>query len=344
MKQFPLVSVIMPIYNEAEYIKKAVESVIMSDYPHNKLEVLVVDGMSNDGTRDIVAEIASEDSRIRLIDNPQKIQAVAMNIGLREMKGQLFARLDGHAEISNDFIKNSVRCAHDKSDAWIVGGAIDTISESYVGKAISFAMQTPVGVGNAMFRRGDFEGWVDTLAFGMHHSWVIDKIGFFDESLVRNEDDDFNFRIRKAGGKIWLSKDINSIYYSRSSLKKLWRQYYQYGFWRIKTIQKHKTVVALRQLAPVVLTVSLFLLMLLSFVHPWFKWLFVVELGVYLLGLFSGALIVWKEFGFSFSLSAPVIFAILHFSYGIGMLLGWVRFIVMKGYGLPSKKEYSVTR
>ncbi|MGE4285564.1 MAG: glycosyltransferase family 2 protein [Phycisphaerae bacterium] len=342
--EYPFVSVIMPIRNEADFIKAAIQSVLSNDYPRDKMEVLVVDGMSDDGTREIVLQIAASDSRVRLIDNAQKIVPHAMNIGLREMKGDMFTRLDGHAEFPADYIRKTVECLQANKEAWVAGGAITTVSSSYIGKAISQAMQTCVGVGNSMFRRGGYEGWVDTLAFGTHHKWIIDKIGYFDEGLVRNQDDDFNLRILKAGGKIWLSSSIKSIYYSRSSLKKLWRQYSQYGFWRIKTMQKHKSVMSLRQLAPLGLVVSLGVLAIMTAIFPVFCYLLIAEVLIYLLGIAYGFATVARNASLKYALVTPLILVILHFGYGFGMIWGIVRFVLLRGAGLPHSSEFQASR
>jgi glycosyltransferase involved in cell wall biosynthesis len=318
VNQFPSVSVIMPVRNEADFIERAILSIIKNDYPKSELEILVVDGMSDDGTREIIKKLAESDSRIQLIDNAKKTVPHAMNIALKNMKGQYFVRIDGHVEIEDDFIKNSVATLLAKEEAWLAGGYIQTVSDCYIGKAISFAMQSAVGVGNAMFRRGGYEGWVDTLAFGMHHRWILDKIGYFDEQLVRNQDDDFNMRVIKAGGKIWLSKNIKSTYYSRSSLKKHWRQYFQYGFWRIRTIQKHRQPATLRQITPVLFVSSMIIFGLASFAFPNVFWLFAAESTFYSAGLLFGAIDIYRKHSIKYAVIAPLIFCILHFGYGTG--------------------------
>lgn len=340
----PFISVIMPIRNEADFIEKAINSILNSDYPSDKLEVIVVDGMSNDATREVVEKIISKDKRVRMIDNLRKTVPYALNIGLHAIKGEYFTIVSGHAEIFPDFIRNSVKCLFEHKDAWVVGGYIDTVSDGLIGKSISAAMQSPVGVGNAMFRRGNYDGWVDTLAFGMHHKWILDKIGYFDEQLVRNQDDDFNLRIIQAGGKIWLSQNIKSTYYSRSSLKKLWRQYFQYGFWRIRTIQKHGKPATLRQIAPAMLVLSILGLLILSFVHPVFKWMLLSELAVYMLGLLAGAVDVARKSSFKYGVIAPLIFFILHFGYGLGSMWGIVRFMILKGRGMPRPEDMKLSR
>ncbi len=344
LDNYPLVSVIMPVRNESAYIKKAINSILNSDYPKDKIEILVVDGMSDDGTRNIIKEIAETTSKVRMIDNVKKVVPYALNIGLRAMSGEYFTIVSGHAEIAPDFLCNSLKCLLEKKEAWLAGGYIETVSDNYIGKAIAAATQSPIGVGNSRHRLGNFDGWVDTLAFGMHHRWILDKVGYFDEQLVRNQDDEFNMRVIEAGGKIWLSKSIKSTYYSRSSLKKLWRQYFQYGFWRIRTIQKHGKPATLRQIAPALLVLSMAGLGVLSFLHPVFGWLLAGEGVVYALGLIVGAIDVGRKASFQHSIIAPLIFIILHFGYGLGSMWGIVRFVVLRGKYMPKNEQISLSR
>ena len=340
----PFVSVIMPIRNEADFIERAIRSVLANDYPTDKMEILVVDGMSDDGTREKVEKVSQTDSRVRMLDNPKRIVPSAMNMGIKASRGDLFIRVDGHAEVPSDFVGKSVECLREHPEAWVVGGYIETVEGDYMGRAIAAAMRSPVGVGNARFRLGDYEGWVDTLAFGTHHKWIVDKIGYFDEELVRNQDDEFNLRIILAGGKIWMSKSIQSTYFSRGSLRKLWRQYFQYGFWRIRTLQKHKRPATLRQLAPLLLVLSLLLLGLAGLLWRPFWVLLAVEAGLYLLGLTTGALDVGRRSGWRLAPIAPLVFVILHFAYGLGSLWGGIRFCALKGHGMRRPEQMQMSR
>lgn len=340
----PFVSVIMPVRNEQNYIAHAIQSILDNDYPIDKMEIIIVDGMSDDATRDIVQNISSKDNRVRLVDNPNKIVPFAMNIGLRQIRGDIFIRVDGHAEVAPDFIKKSIDELRKNKEAWVVGGYIENVADGYVGNAIASAMKSPVGVGNAMFRLGDYEGWVDTLAFGTHHKWVLDKIGYFDEELVRNQDDDFNARIIQAGGKIWMSQAIRSKYYTRNSLKKLWRQYFQYGFWRIRTIQKHKKPASIRQMIPLIFVLSFMLLAIGGCIWKPMGYLWLAEIVLYGLGLLLGALDVARKSNLKYAILSPVIFIILHFAYGLGSMWGILRFVVLKGKGLKRPNEFKLSR
>ncbi len=334
----------MPIRNEADFIERAIKSVLENDYPAGKMEILVVDGMSDDGTREIVRKLSQADGRIRMLDNPKRIVPTAMNIGLKAAKGEQFIRIDGHAEIPKDFITNSVRCLAEHPDAWVAGGPIRTVADTYTGRAIAAAMRSPIGVGNSRFRLADYEGWVDTLAFGTHYKWVVDRVGYFDEELVRNQDDEFNLRIILAGGKIWMSKAIQSTYFARGSLCRLWRQYFQYGFWRIRTLQKHKRPAGVRQVVPLAFMLSFLFLGLAGLLWRPFLVLLIAEAILYVLALAIGALDVGRKSGWQYAPAAPLVFALLHFGYGLGSLWGTVRFCVLRGHSMKKPEEMQMSR
>ncbi|HCO94572.1 MAG TPA: glycosyltransferase family 2 protein [Phycisphaerales bacterium] len=344
MQDSPFITVIMPIRNEADFIERAIGSILDNDYPTERMEILAVDGMSDDGTREIVARLSRADGRVKMLDNPKRITPAAMNIGLKAARGDLFIRVDGHVEIPPDFIAASIRCLHEHPDAWVAGGYIKTVADSYTGQAIASAMCSPIGVGNSRFRLGDYEGCVDTLAFGTHHRWIVDKIGYFDEELVRNQDDEFNLRIILAGGKIWMSKAIQSTYFSRGSLGKLWKQYFQYGFWRIRTLQKHKRPASFRRLVPLLFVLSLLLPGLAGFFWKPLWILLAIEAALYVLGLVIGALDVGRKSGWRYALPAPAVFVILHFAYGLGCLWGVVRFSVLRGSGMKKPEQMQMSR
>jgi glycosyltransferase involved in cell wall biosynthesis len=338
-EELPFVSIIMPIRNEAGFIGQAIKSILDNDYPAEKMEILVVDGMSDDGTKDIVEKLSREDSRVKILDNQRRIVPTAMNTGVRAAQGDIFIRVDGHAEVAPNFVKESIKCLHEHSEAWVVGGCIETVANNYIGHVIASAMRSPIGAGNSRFRLGNYEGWVDTLAFGTHRKWIVERIGYFDEELVRNQDDEFNLRIILAGGKIWMSKSIKSRYFSRGSLNKLWKQYFQYGFWRIRTLQKHRRPATFRQVVPVLFVLSLLLLGFAIFLWRPFWILLGIEVVLYVIALLVGALDVARKTGWRHAPLAPLVFVILHFGYGLGSLWGIIRFLILKGYGIKKPED-----
>lgn len=340
----PFVSVVLPIRNEADFIERCLRSLLANDYPADRFELLVVDGQSDDGTRAIVQRLAAAEPRIRLLDNPQRIVPHAMNRGIREARGEIILRVDGHADVPPDFIRRNVEELQAHPEAWCVGGPVETVNETPIGRAIAGAMTSRVGVGNALFRLGNYEGYVDTLAFGAYRRWVFDRIGLFDEELVRNQDDELNLRIILAGGRIFMTPRIHSRYYPRTSLRKLAKQYFQYGFWRIRTIQKHRQPATLRQVVPLAFVLALILLAVAALLYPPAVWLLATYLGVYLLGLLAGTVDVGRRTGWRAALLAPVVFVILHFGYGLGSLKGVVWFLILRRGPGQRPEEHALSR
>ncbi|MGA2323108.1 MAG: glycosyltransferase family 2 protein [Sedimentisphaerales bacterium] len=343
-ESMPFVSIIMPIRNEADFIGRAIRSILDNDYPIDRIEVLVVDGMSADGTRDTVQQLCEQDNRVSLYDNKRKVVPSALNIGIRNSKGQILIPVSGHAEVANDFIKQSVQQLQKNPEVWCVGGPVETVSTTYIGKAIATALTSPVGIGNAMWRLGNYEGYVDTLAFGAYWRWVFENIGIFDEQLVRNQDDELNLRLILHGGKIFITPKIKSRYYARSNMRKLWRQYFQYGFWRIKTLQKHRRPATIRQVIPLLFVLSLMILSLTGFLLKFFWWVLLAEVAFYVLGLAIGSIDVGRKAGWKYALLAPLVFIILHLAYGLGGLWGIVRFVLLQGMGMPKPSQIKMSR
>lgn len=320
--QFPLVTVVVPIRNEQAYIARCLNSILRSDYPADRFSVVVVDGDSDDGTREIIRQFAAEHDRVSVILNPQRSVPFALNYGLRGSDSDIVIRVDGHAEVAKDFVRKNVECLLSRPECWSCGGAIDTVGETRVGRVIAACMSHPAGVGNARFRLGGFDGYVDTVAFGAYWRWVFDRIGYFDEELVCNQDDEFNARIIRHDGRIYLSREIHSRYFPRASLIKLFRQYFRYGFWRIRTIQKHGRPATFRQTVPLIFVTALLSLMFASMFFSTAKILLAISLSMYAAVLMSGTISVMLKEGVLSGMLAPVVFAILHFSYGFGCLAG----------------------
>lgn len=318
----PFVSVIIPTYNEEKHIGRLLDAVIGNRYPADRIEVLVIDGGSRDQTRAIVQEKAQGCSSVRLLENKKKIQAAAMNIGIREARGDYLLRLDGHTEVPDDFICQSVRALEEHPDAWVAGGYITSCGQGKVGQAIAAAMSVPVGVGNSAFRLGNYEGYVDTVAFGIHHKWVFDKIGGYDESAIRSEDYDFNLRVREAGGRIWLSKHVSSLYKTRDSFRQLAGQMFNYGCWSLKTMKKHGRVPTLRKIVPVCFLVTLIGCCILGIYHSWGWMLLAGVLLPYTFAILFGSYLVGRMSGWKCALLGILIFPLMHLSYGTGTLCG----------------------
>jgi succinoglycan biosynthesis protein ExoA len=320
----PLVTVILPIRNEARYIARCLESVVNQDYPRERVEILVVDGMSEDGTRDILAQFADRDPRVRLIDNPQRIVPTALNRGIRAARGEIVIRVDGHAIIAGDYVRRCVQVLS-QVNADCVGGPIVTVGETWMARGIAIAQSSPFGAGSAAFRYANTPQYVDTLAFGAYRRQVFDRIGLFDEELVRNQDDEFNYRLIRAGGKIWLDPAIRSDYFSRASLRALWKQYFEYGFWKVRVIQKHGRPASWRHLVPAAFVLALAASAALGIVSG-LPILFLVVVASYAAASLAASLWLAVRRGLRYLPLLPLAFATMHLAYGVGFIGGLVYF------------------
>lgn len=322
------VSIIIPCRNEEKYIGQCLDSFVSQTYPKECFEVFVCDGMSTDRTRVIVKEYEEKYGNVKLLDNPGLTAPKGMNLGIKKSTADIVIIFGAHAFADKDFIKYNVEALRNK-EVGCAGGPIETISEDDKGTAIALAMSSPFGVGNALFRYAQEETFVDTVAFGAYRKEALEKIGYFDEELVRNQDDELNYRVVKSGYKVLLTPKVRSSYYSRSSLKKLWKQYYQYGFWKVRVMQKHGKPASLRHLIPMLFVTTNFLGIILGiFVRPIF-YLWLLEILLYAICDIWASIKVSKG-RFNLFKYMPVIFPILHLSYGIGFIEGLFSFYVLK--------------
>ena len=316
-------SIILPIRNEREYISSALDS-ILNQTKLDKYEIIISDGCSNDGTLDIVCKYISNNSNIYLIENPSKIVSTGFNLALNDAKGDIIIRIDGHCEITQNYIEKCCNLLKE-TDADIVGGVIQTISSGLIGNAISIAQSSPFGVGGVKFRRIDLDkgSYVDTLAFGAHRRELFVDIGGYDEEMVCNQDDEFNNRVLQAEKKIWMDPTIRTKYYARSSYFKLFKQYFNYGFYKVRGIQKRKRLFSIRHLAPSTFLISLIGTSIFGyFLHlPWISFSVIF---LYLIVNFISSIIVSQKVS-----QIPLIFLsfwILHLGYGLGFIWGLIRF------------------
>jgi succinoglycan biosynthesis protein ExoA len=242
----------MPTRNEARFIARTLGAILAQDYSPDSVEVIVVDGMSEDETRKIVREYASKDPRIVLLDNPGKIVSSGMNLGIKKAKGDVVFRVDGHSVIPPDYISQCVKWLK-KENVDGVGGAVDSEAMSYVGEAIAACMSSAFGIGASGFRTARQDGVpieVDTLPFWAFRRSVFERIGLFNEQMVRHQDYELNYRLRSTGGKLLLLPWLRVKYYVRSTLRNFWRQYWQYGIWKGRFLRTYPASVRLRHLVP----------------------------------------------------------------------------------------------
>lgn len=321
-----MVSIIMPVRNESAYIERSLGAVLRQDYPVEQTEILVVDGMSTDGTREYVCAQQATHPRLRLIDNPRGIVPPALNIGIAQARGDIIVRVDGHCEIAPDYVSRCVE--HLLADGVeAVGGPIETVGETDEAQAIALAMSSWFGVGGSAFRTvKDRPTLVETVAFPAYRRQTLERLGPFDEQLVRNQDDEYNYRLLKDGGRILLSPDIRSRYYSRSSLHSLWRQYYQYGYWKVRVMQKHPRQMRRRQFVPPAFVAGLIGSSILGLFFRPFRRLGSWVVGLYLAANLLASLSLGREHGGRHIPRLLIIHPILHLSYGLGFLVGLVSF------------------
>lgn len=321
----PFISIIVPIRNEEKYITQCLESIINQDYDIQRYEVLIVDGMSDDRTRIIIEEFETKYDNVRLFDNFNKTVPYALNIGLRHAIGEVIIRVDGHAALERDYLQQCVKYLQ-QTKAECVGGVIDNVNETFIGKSIALAMSSRFGVGNARFRTSGKEGFVDCLAFGAYRREVFNKIGYFDEEFMRCQDDEFNYRLREFGGKIFFTPNIKSYYYPRSNLIKLWRQYFNYGLWKIRVLQKHFKRMQPRQFVPLTFIFFLITTGVLGIFSNTMLFTFYSMTLIYIVADLLVSLKISIKRKFKYFRVLPIIFPILHLSYGLGFLWGLVKF------------------
>jgi succinoglycan biosynthesis protein ExoA len=325
----PYVTVVMPIRNEARSIATSLAAVLGQDYPSHRFEVIVADGMSNDGTRaaiDAVVEAAGcEAASVTIIDNPRGVVATGLNAAISKAKGDLIVRVDGHCEVEHDYVTTCVRLL-EETGADNVGGITAARGTGVLQRAIALGMSSPFGVGNARFRYASKPGWVDTVFPGAWRREVFERIGGFDEELVRNQDDEHNFRLVQAGGRIWLDPGMRIRYEPRDSVSALWRQYFDYGFHKVRVIQKRRGIGSLRHVIPSAFVVSILTGVATAAVTRRRKLVLAVAVPYA-----AASVVASAHAGRSDRATLPVlpiVFATLHLSYGAGFLAGlwsWCR-------------------
>lgn len=322
----PFVSVLLPIRNEEKSIERCLQSVFDQDYPADRMEIIIADGRSEDQTREVIRRLQVRHPNLILIDNPGHIVPTGLNAALRAARGEIIVRVDGHTHIACDYVRECVE-ALQRSGADNVGGRMNAVGTTPFGEAVAVATSSPFGVGSARFHYSEEEEFVDTVYMGAWRRDVFTRIGLFDEELVRDQDDEFNYRLRENGGKILLSPRIKSEYTGRSTPKALWKQYYQYGLWKVRVLQKHPLQMSWRQFVPPLFALTLIVTTLWGLFSKIGRVLLGLAAGVYTAANLAASIYTASRKGWAFLRYLPQIYAILHLSYGFGFLTGLVRFI-----------------
>ena len=319
----------LPILNEERYIKNCLDSILNQDYPKNRLEIILVDGNSEDKTADIIKEYAEKYDFIKLFINEKKTVQYALNIGIKNSTGKYVVRMDAHASYANDYISKCIEYLK-KTKCANVGGTTVVRGNNFTQKVIAAAYHSPFALGGSKHYDESYEGFADTVAWGAFEREYLLDIGMYDERLSLSEDDDLNFRITKRGDKIFVTPKIKSVYYPRDTFLKLFSQYFGYGKWKVAVIKKHHRPSRIAHLVPMMFVLFLIFGSVLSFAFPILQGLFFSVLSLYFFinlifsfknsytkDIRSKIYLIWAHF-------------VIHVSYGLGFLFGIFKFFGTK--------------
>jgi len=316
----PIVTVIIPCRNEFNYIEKSVTSIVNQKDLPGEIEIIVVDGLSNDGTREQLEKLQLEFPNLKVIDNLKRTTPFALNLGIKEAHGEFVCIMGAHSVYAEDYLFNSIKLMEKYPEASCVGGPITSEGKTNFGKAVAIAMSSLIGVGNAKHRFPQYEGYAEMACFPVFRKEVFSQIGLYDESLVRNQDDEFCSRLTSSGRKVYISPSVKSIYYVKATPSKLFKQYFYYGLYKPMALNKVKTKIKIRHLVPFIFMIYLLSLPLAYMFPLWF-----LPIILYILAIswnFLRAKLKVKSKLYLF-----IIFPIIHISYGIGFILGILKLI-----------------
>lgn len=328
-----MLSVVCPIYNEEKYIAKCLDSIIEQDYPKDDIELFLVDGMSSDNTRGIIAKYQEKYPWIKVLNNPKRIAPCAMNVGIKASSGDVIIRLDAHVLYPTNYFSVLVNNLKELPGAENVGAVCNTlpVNDSVEAQSIAAVLSSSFGMGNSYFRVGASEVMeVDTVPFGCFHKSIFDKVGLYDEELVRNQDDELNARIIRSGGKIYLIPDLVCEYYARDTAEKVYKMFYQYGVFKPLVNKKLGSPATVRQFFPLLFVLGLLLGPVVSAFIPvlWYAYFSVIFLWILLAAYFS-----CKESKQIKRILMQIwIYFVVHFGYGWGYIVGIYKILFYKPF------------
>ena len=323
----PSVSIIMPVRNEEEYIRQCLQSIIRQDYP-NITEILVFDGMSDDGTRKTIQEFEDLSPGIKVLDNPLRMQTHALNRGIKLARGEIIIRMDAHALYEYDYVSQCVSYLINTGAAIVGGPILAAKREKYIADAISFTYESKFGIGVGKLHHRNYQGYVDVVSLGACWKSIFNKVGLYREELVRSEDIEWTRRLRNCGCKAFQTPEIRFYYFPRENLIKIWRQNFDTGAGIMQTIfLVNPRAVSLRHLVPFCFVIGLMSSIFVTFVfNPIGKLLLATIMGPYLIAsVFSSIAIGFKRGGRYIPIM-PLVFGTIHFSYGFGSIWGLLKF------------------
>jgi glycosyltransferase involved in cell wall biosynthesis len=328
----PLVSLVVPCYQERDAIEACLATLFGQDYPPDRLEVLIAEGGSTDGTREILDRIAAGEPRLRIVDNPARLQAPGMNAAIRASRGDVIVRMDAHCEYASDYVRRSVEVLL-RTGADNVGGAQRMLPRTAFQKALAAALSSPFGAGGARYRSTDAEGFTDTVFLGAFRRRVFEEVGLFDPGAVTNEDAELNQRIREAGGRVYLSREVVVGYLPRRSLGKLALQYYRYGRGRARTLLKHRRLGVLRPAIPFLSLCAAAVLLAVPALRP----VALPAFGLYALLLLTFAARAARGLGLAAVARLCAIFPVMQLAHAAGFAAGLARYAVRPDWRAPEK-------
>jgi glycosyltransferase involved in cell wall biosynthesis len=317
----PFVTIAVPCYNEAGFVEACVRTIFAQTYPADRMEILVADGLSDDGTREILARLSEADARLRVLDSKERLQAPGMNRMIREARGEIVVRMDVHCEYAPNYVEACVDVL-ERTGADNVGGAQRPRHKTRFQRALCAALESPLGVGGAAYRSASKEGFVDTVFLGAFRREVFDRVGLYDPNAVTNEDAELNQRLINAGGRIYLSREIEVYYYPRSGFRALSRQYFRYGYGRARTLLKHRRFLSWRSALPFSAVAGAAVLVIV----PGLRRAAPLAFGAYAVLTACEAARVGLCHGLGTVPLTWAIFPVLHVSHGAGFAVGLVRY------------------
>jgi succinoglycan biosynthesis protein ExoA len=329
----PRVSIIVPCRNEQATIRQLLEAIHQQTYPHTDFEVVIADALSEDTTREQIGLFQKEhpEINVRVVENTVRTIPSGINRAIKASVGEIIIRMDAHSRPYPDYVEGCLS-ALDAGLGDNVGGVweIKPGGRSWIAKSIAAAAAHPLGVGDAGYRIGAKASAVDTVPFGAFRRSLVDEVGLFDETLLSNEDYEFNARIRQSGGRVWLDPEIVTVYYARSTLMGLARQYWRYGYWKFRMLRRYPDTLRWRQALPPLFVASLILLLLMAW-WPWTGWLFILELTLYFMVLLlAGALLSLRQRKTYLLIGLPLSIATMHLAWGGGFLWSMILSILGK--------------
>jgi glycosyltransferase involved in cell wall biosynthesis len=326
MNDLPDVTIVVPCRDERQHVAECLDSIVACDYPKDALEVLVVDGMSEDGTADVLDAYARRFPFVHVLKNPARTTPCALNVGIRAARGKVVVRMDAHSVFPATYVSDGVACLRE-TGADLAGGPVTTRpgAETIVGRAVAYVTSHPFGVGNSRFRTSSADGDVDTVPFGAFRRDTFDRFGLFDERLARNQDNELCSRIRSGGGRIYMTARMRADYYNQATARGLFRQAFRAGMWNVETLRANPRAFKARHFAPFAFLSALAALGPALALWPAAGHLLLAGVGLYAAIAVAVAVHAAPRVGVRVALLLPALFFGYHASYGAGTWYGLLR-------------------